>query len=96
VYQVELTEPVDGSELRQKAEELLEAESLPRERRGKFYDLRPLIESLSATTEVDGKIFLHMRLAAREGATGRPEEVLNALGIEPEYTRVERTQLIFQ
>jgi len=96
VYQVELTEPVDGSELRQKAEELLRAESLPRERRGKSYDLRPLIESLSVSIAADRKISLHMRLAAREGATGRPEEVLNALGIEPEYTRVERTQLIFQ
>jgi radical SAM-linked protein len=95
VYQVELTEPVDGSEFRQKAEELLKAESLPRERRSKFYDLRPLIEELSIST-ADDKIFLHIKLAAREGATGRPEEVLNALGIEPEYTRVERTELIFQ
>jgi hypothetical protein len=37
-----------------------------------------------------------MKLAARDGATGRPEEVLNALGIEPEYTLVERTLLIFK
>jgi len=37
-----------------------------------------------------------MTLAAREGATGRPEEVLLALEIEPETTRVERTRLIFQ
>ncbi len=94
VYQVELTEPVDGSELIRKVEEILEAESLPRERRGKFYDLRPLIEELSIST-VGDRISLHMKLAAREGATGRPEEVLNALGIEPEYTRVERTELIF-
>jgi len=93
VYQVQLTEPVDGSELRRKAEEILAAESLPRERHSKFYDLRPLIEELEvAGTE---KPSLHMKLAAREGATGRPEEVLNALGIAPEYTRVERTELIF-
>ncbi len=95
VYQVQLTEPVDGSELKRKVEEILKAESLPRERRGKFYDLRPLIEELSIST-VGDKISLHMKLAAREGATGRPEEVLDALGIEPEYTRVERTELIFQ
>jgi radical SAM-linked protein len=94
VYQVELTEPVDGSGLSRRVEEILEAESLPRERRGKFYDLRPLIEELSVSA--DEKPSLHMKLAAREGATGRPEEVLNALGIEPEYTRVERTELIFQ
>jgi hypothetical protein len=93
VYQVQLTEPVDGSELRRKAEEILAAESLPRERRSKFYDLRPLIEAL--VVSADEKPSIQMKLAAREGATGRPEEVLNALGIAPEYTRVERTELIF-
>ena len=94
-YEVHLTEPVDGSELTRKVEELLKSESLPRERRGKLYDLRPLIEILEAVKEGDDKVWLKMTLAARDGATGRPEEVLNALGIEPEYTRVERTGLIF-
>ena len=37
-----------------------------------------------------------MRLAAREGATGRPEEVLDALGIPFEATRIERTRLILK
>jgi len=37
-----------------------------------------------------------MRLAAREGATGRPEEVLDILGIAFEETRIERTHLVFQ
>jgi len=36
------------------------------------------------------------RLAAREGATGRPEEVLDVLGIAFEGARIERTRLIFQ
>ena len=95
-YDVHLTEPVDGSDLTRKVEELLISESLPRERRGKVYDMRPLIETLNVITEADGKVWLQMKLAARDGATGRPEEVLNALGIEPEYTLVERTLLIFQ
>jgi radical SAM-linked protein len=93
-YVVQLTEPVDGPDLMQKAGELMSAEALPRERRGKIYDLRPLIEFLEITAEPDGTVGLQMKLAARDGATGRPEEVLNALGIEPEYTRVERTQLM--
>ncbi len=92
-YHVQLTEPVDGSDLKRRVGELLESASLPRERRGKFYDLRPLIETLSADVESST---LQMTLAAREGATGRPDEVLTALGIEPEYARVERTRLIFQ
>lgn len=92
-YHVQLTEPVDGSDLKRRVAELLESESIPRERRGKFYDLRPLIEALTADIESST---LQMTLAAREGATGRPDEVLTALGIEPEYARVERTRLIFQ
>lgn len=91
-YEITLTEPVDRSELERKIQSVIESESLPRERRGKMYDLRPLIEDLHILP--DGKIF--MRLAAREGATGRPEEVLDALDIRFEETRIERTQLIFQ
>ena len=96
MYDVHLTEPIDGSDLTRKVSELMMSESLPRERRGKLYDLRPLIEMLSVITEANGKVWLRMALSARDGATGRPEEVLNMLGIEPEYTRVERTRLIFQ
>ena len=95
-YDVHLTEPVDGSELKRRVEALMNSESLIRERRGKTYDLRPLIEMLSIITQADGKAWLKMTLAAREGATGRPEEVLAALEIEPETARVERTKLIFK
>jgi radical SAM-linked protein len=91
-YEVTLTETVDRSELKRKIDSVLESKSILRERRGKPYDLRPLIEEVSLIP--DGKIF--MKLAAREGATGRPEEVLDVLGIAFEETRIERTRLIFQ
>jgi len=105
-YQVTLTGSIDESELKRKIDSVMESESIIRERRGKTYNLRPLIERLaltpapslrSASQSPDGrgeKIF--MRLAAREGATGRPEEVLDALGIAFEETRIERTNLIFR
>ena len=95
-YEVHLTEPVEKSDLTRKVGELMMSESLPRERRGKSYDLPPLIETLDVVTEANGKASVHMTLSARDGATGRPEEVLNMLDIEPEYTSVERTRLIFQ
>ena len=91
-YEVSLTEAVDGSSLKRKMDEIIASPSLPRERRGKSYDLRPLIEKLKLVSE--NKIF--MRLSAREGATGRPEEVLDVLGINIEHARVERTNLIFR
>ncbi len=94
-YEVRLTEPVIGAELTRRVKEMMAIESLPRERRNKPYDLRPLIEMLSVVTESSGEVWLRMTLAAREGATGRPEEVLNALGIEFETTKIERTKLIF-
>jgi hypothetical protein len=37
-----------------------------------------------------------MRLSACENATGRADEVLFALQIDPALARIERTQLIFK
>ncbi|MFZ5878250.1 MAG: TIGR03936 family radical SAM-associated protein [Chloroflexota bacterium] len=94
-YRATLTEPADGPGLTQKAAEMLAASSLPRERRGKAYDLRPLIEQVRVVVEPQGRIHLTMRLSARDGATGRPEELLDQLDIPAETVRVERTRLIF-
>jgi radical SAM-linked protein len=91
-YEVTLTEAVEHSDLKRKIDSVIQLKTIPRERRGKMYDLRPLIEELKLQS--NGTIF--MRLAAREGATGRPEEVLDMLGIAFEGTRIERTRLIFQ
>jgi radical SAM-linked protein len=103
-YEVTLTETADRSELERRIDSVMAAESIVRERRGKTYDLRPLIEELSLIPSplVEGsienkgqEIRVFMRLAARESATGRPEEVLDMLGIAFEETRIERTQLHF-
>jgi radical SAM-linked protein len=91
-YQVEITETGSGTGLTEKVASVLEADSIPRVRRKKPYDLRPLIEELTASD--DDQIF--MRLTAREGATGRPEEVLDELGIPLEDCRIERTALFFE
>jgi len=95
-YTVWLLDPVDPKELSQRVSQLLNASSLPRERRGKVYDLRPLIESLSLLTDSPSNLVgLQMRLAAREGASGRPEEVIAALGFDPFAVRILRTRLHF-
>jgi radical SAM-linked protein len=83
--------------LDKRLEALLRLEELIRQRRGKSYDLRPLILDIALLPSGKSdppRIFL--RLASREGATGRPEEVIDALGIPVYNTRVERTKLIFE
>lgn len=84
------TLPSAPTDLVDKVAALLAASTLPRERRGKSYDLRPLVESLSLNGSQ-----LYMRLAARDGATGRPEEVLAALGLTDPLIAVERIALYF-
>lgn len=98
-YEVALTEAVDGWELKRRVDAALESETIPRVRRGKAYDLRPLILELSVLESgglsQEHAPVIRMKLLAREGATGRPEEVLDALGIALEEARVERTALNF-
>lgn len=67
---------------------------LPHQRRGKRYDLRPLIERLQVEEVSGGKAVLYMRLSARPGATARPEAVLDTLGLGDAFARYRRTRLI--
>ncbi|HOT92908.1 MAG TPA: TIGR03936 family radical SAM-associated protein [Anaerolineae bacterium] len=77
----------------------MEATALPlakrgRKYRGKTYDLRPLVEILCLEDAPPPWVGLWMRLSARPGATGRPDEVLKALGLADAACRCTRTRLI--
>jgi len=100
-YHITLLKPFP--ELADRAQALLSALSLPRQRRDRNYDLRPLILDLhtlpmGASHPPDDSHHpqISLRLVAREGATGRPEEVLDALGCDPQLARVHRTRLLFR
>ncbi len=81
----------DAAGLSDRVVALLAAESLPRERRGKPYDLRPLIERLEVVDQG-----LSMRLGLGDRRTGRPEEVLLALDLVPEQARIERLRIVLE
>jgi radical SAM-linked protein len=87
----------DGSreEMEGKLLELLSAEQLLRWRRGKDYDLRPLIEDLWVEEKESEGWVLGMRLRAGAQGTGRPDEVLDALGLDEKAHAVQREWLIF-
>ena len=91
---VEWNEPRE--EIKARVEEALAKDELIHERRGKRYNLRPLIEGLRLV-DVDpdaGWSTLWMQLSARPGATGRPEAVLDALGMGNAFARCYREGLI--
>ena len=92
-YRAAIDEMPAGTDLEQAVAALLRADHLPRTRRGKAYDLRPLVESLRLEPRAGGAPALRMTLATREGASGRPDEVLLALGLDPATAHIERLVL---
>jgi radical SAM-linked protein len=90
-YQVimDWDEPTDAIAAR--IEQALAQEELLHERLGKRYNVRPLIEALWLDTVNEGTAVLGMRLSARPRATGRPEAVLDVLGMGDAFARYRRT-----
>ncbi len=96
-YVVTFFDEIDEARLTASLATINGAETLLRERRGKPYDLKTLIEELRRIEpNEDGRPRVFMRLTSLPSATGRPEELLDAMGIEYEGTRVERTKFIFR
>lgn len=91
---VETSEPLEV--IGQRVQDLLKAASLPRQRRGKSYDLRPLILDVRLLEAGVGGVTLWAHLLASQGGgTGRPDEVLDALGLADVPTEICRTRLLF-
>jgi radical SAM-linked protein len=80
-------------DLDQQIQVVLGSATLPRIWREKSYDLRPLILDMSLLPDEHGCQQIKVILSAREGATGRPEEVVSALGGDPHATRFHRIAL---
>ncbi len=95
-YEITLLEPLPGLPARLVG--LMNATEIPRQRRGKPYNLRPLILELQMVELADHQDDyqrIYTRLAALDSATGRPEEVLAALEYPAEAARFHRTRLVF-
>jgi radical SAM-linked protein len=93
-FEVSFFEPQDIQALSTKAINLLAQESIMRRRRKKVYDLRPLVMEIKVIEKDSPEPRLWMRLKAEEGATGRPDEVLDQMGFANTEYLVCRTKLI--
>jgi len=93
-FEVTFFTPQERHKLLSRVNALLGKQQVIRTRRNKTYDLRPLILNLEVIQSDEGETGLWMRLLAEPNATGRPDEVLDALGFENTDYLVCRTQLI--
>jgi len=84
----------DSIDLQSRIDRLLEAQKLERERRGKVYDLRPLILGLEILDIPAIPEQLRMQLSLLPGKTGRPDEVLAEMGFDPLESRIHRSELV--
>jgi radical SAM-linked protein len=78
-----------GATLQQRVDALLAQQSLIRTRRDKRYDLRPLIVALN----IDDQGRLRAELTLNEQGTGRPDELLDALGLDSATASIHRVQI---
>lgn len=87
-------EGAEQGELARRVEELMAQDALLRTRRKKTYDLRPLIHELEVLPGSPAALRMVLSLSQEEG-TGRPDEVLDALGLDPLSARVTRQTILF-
>ena len=64
-----------------------------RQVQSKTYDLRELIEALDTSLSAENIPIITMRLKQLPSATGRPDELLRALEIDPYDAWIHRTAL---
>jgi radical SAM-linked protein len=81
--------PLGPDELQRRVAGLLAAPAIERVRNKKTYDLRPLIIDLSVSAE--GQVLA--RLVTGDQGMGRPDELLDALGLELSQARIHRQRL---
>jgi radical SAM-linked protein len=99
-YRATVRGPEPAEAIRARVQALLAAPALLRQRHHKgrlrTYDLRPLVQSIQVDDHGEREQILEMRLQASPQGAGRPDEVLEALGLSLMPHRMERTKLHFE
>jgi radical SAM-linked protein len=92
VYLMTPCDPVDVADLRRRVHDLMSQPEIWRTRHDKSYNLRPLIASLS----VDDAGQIRAELALSAEGTGRPDELLDALGLPVGSMSIHRVEIRFR
>ncbi len=83
-YRLLFRQPQSSEGLQAQADHLMQADKIEFTRRERSFDMRPLIESITVNPEAEEnhEPALEMRMAAREGAMGRPDEAATVMGFD--------------
>jgi len=94
-YEVDVAADEDSA--RDAVQRFLAAESVPWEHRRedevRSYDIRPLVDSIEVAQACDGRVRLLMRLRNDNSGSGRPDQVVAALGLAVP-ARIHRARLL--
>ena len=97
-YLVTVDYPEPGGTLEAAVDDLLAAETLPwehrREKEVRRYDLRKQVHDLWVEETSDGDATIGMLLQTDPDASGRPEQVTAALGIEEPPIAIHRSKIV--
>jgi radical SAM-linked protein len=96
IYHIELPPETSKVTMEQQIDQILIAEELKISKREKSINLRERIEKIMLSESVSsGQLSLVMRLSQRPESTGRPDDVLKAMGVDPYNSKIERISLIY-
>jgi radical SAM-linked protein len=99
-YRVRVNTQMEASAVEEAIGNLLSLEHLPwqhqRDTGPRNYDLRPLIDDLSLLGCQDGCCTIDMRLRCSSQGSGRPEQVIAALGLTGHPAGIHRTRLLLK
>ncbi len=85
----------DSKNLEAKISTILESQEVIRTRRGKKYNLRSLIEDIQYVQSQHGRDQIYLKMLAKPGKTGRPDEVINELGFDLTQCKIYRTKIYY-
>jgi len=99
-YRVEITTDRSREEIETSINKLLALEHLPwqhqRDTGTKSYDLRALVDTISLVDKTPEKCIIKMKLRCDNSGTGRPEQVIAALGFTGYPVSIHRINLYLE
>jgi radical SAM-linked protein len=98
-YRVDIETDRSGPDIESGLAALLARETVPwhhaRDTGERFYDLRPLVDGLWLAGKKDDLCSIGMLLRCDTSGSGRPEQVVKALGFSARAQSIQRTRLVF-